>query len=70
MSILDSLDEIGNGGMVDANDVSLGAELVVMLVLISSSMDDLLRNMVGQDGGVSAKAAGAVAGTTFGDAWS
>ena len=70
MSMLDSLDEIGNGGMVDAKEVSFGAEMVVLLVLKSSSMDDLLRKLVGQDGGVSAKAAGAVAGATFGVAWS
>ena len=68
--MLDSLDDMANGGTVAVKDTSLGAELVELLALVSSSMDDLLLKLVGHDGGVSDKAAGAVAGTTFNDDWS
>ena len=61
---------MGSGGILGATEASFVADVVVLLALVSSSMDDLLRKLVGQDGGVSDKAAGAVAGTVFDGAWS
>ena len=68
--MLDSRDEIGSGGILGTAEASFVAEVVVLLALVSSSMDDLLRKLVGHDGGVSDKAAGAVAGTVLDEAWS
>ena len=59
---------MGSGGILGATEASFVADVAVLLAFVSSSMDDLLRKLVGHDGGVSDKAAGAVAGTVLDEA--
>ena len=70
VSMLESLDEIPNGGTGEVSDISFGTTDEQILESMLSSDDRFLIPVLGHDGGMAENAAGAVCGIFLGEYWS